>query len=746
MRRIRLFLVTLVLVVVLLSAPVSVVGASSNPDFEVYLPENIVEPGEETELDLEIRNAAPEDNDTAPGEDPQDEARNVVVTLEDGDAPISVKTDETPIRSMSGDSLTSESFTVAVDEDAEAGTYEADVEIEYVYTTGSGMEWSETETETVEIVVEERARFSAVTNDSGLSVGETGTVSIDLENQGEEMASDAVVTVDSPSSELDALGENVEQHVGDWDEGENVTVDADFTVSEEAIARTYPIDVTVEFRDDDGVDQTSRELRVGAEATPDASFVAETVDSKLIVGDSGDVSVAVENTRGYDVEDAVVTLEPSDPDLEASEDWTEQYVGDWKAGETVTIDGRFALDEDAVARSYSVSAVVDYRLNGTERTSREMRVGADALDSQSFGVENVESTLRVGDDGTVNGTLVNEGPEPVENAVVHIDGEDIVAGADGFDLDSGGEPGIDLGPNVFARETQYAVGDLEVGEEASFDLWLGVSDEGEPGPRLLELDVRYRTLDDDVRMSEPVDATVEIAESREEFGVEAVDAELDAGETERLELEVTNTDDQTLRDVEAKLFTSDPLEDGGDDAFIPELEPGESTTVAFEVTAEDGATPQTYPVRVDFQYEDDRGDLQLSDTYRVPVTVVEPDGGIVSAWLLAALGGLLAAAAGGWWYVSARRSGTDHDIELPAWIPGGDDGGEDDPAADADGASDSLEFDEGSLAGDAGLEDDPLVDDLGLEEDDQTDGESASFPAGEELSPDEHRSRSGDDG
>ena len=115
MRRIRLLLVILVLAVVLLSAPVSVVGASSSPDFEVYLPENIVEPGEETDLDLEIRNAAPEDNDTAPGEDPQDEARNVVVTLEDGDAPISVKTDETPIRSMSGDSLTSESFTVAVD-------------------------------------------------------------------------------------------------------------------------------------------------------------------------------------------------------------------------------------------------------------------------------------------------------------------------------------------------------------------------------------------------------------------------------------------------------------------------------------------------------------------------------------------------------------------------------------------------------------------------------------------------------
>jgi hypothetical protein len=35
-----------------------------------------------------------------------------------------------------------------------------------------------------------------------------------------------------------------------------------------------------------------------------------------------------------------------------------------------------------------------------------------------------------------------------------------------------------------------------------------------------------------------------------------------------------------------------------------------------------------YPVSVDFQYVDDGGETRLSKSYRRPVTVVEPSGGL----------------------------------------------------------------------------------------------------------------------
>ncbi|GEM_PF-272637 len=794
MRRIRVVGV-LVLVLVFLSVPSAfVASASSAPDFEVYLPENVVEPGEETVLELEVRNAASPDEDADPGDIPEDEARAVTVTLEGGDAPISVKTAETPMPTMSSESLFSESFTVAVDEDAEAGVYEADVEIEYTYTASNGLERTETETETVEVVVEDRARFAGETVDSELTVGETGEVSIELTNEGVENASDAVVAVDSPAAELEAIDEDVEQHVGEWGVGETVTIDAGFSVSGDAIARTYPVDATVDFRDDDGVDRTSREIRVGAPTNTDASFVSSGVDSRLVVGETGDVSVELTNQRDDDVTDAVVELGSPDADLEdvgedaevyvgdweagetrtvssgfalseeaqagtypitatvdfradgadrtsrevtvgaeaatrsfeaealdsrlvvgdtgnvsleitnvrdhpvedASvqvsspdpaldplEEVTEKYVGDWEAGETRTVETRFDLSADAPAGTYPVTAVVDFRADGSDRLSREVRTGVEAADSQSFSLEDVESDLRVGEDGIVTGTVVNDGPEPVENVVVQVDddGEEIVP-----EIDSG--PG--LGPNVFARETQYAVGDLEVGEKASFDLSFGITDEGEPGPRLLELDVRYRNADDDVRTGDPVDATVEVGDSRDEFTVEATNATIETGDTDRLELEVTNVYDEPLSDIEAKLFTNAPLEDGDDEAFVPELEPGASTTVVFELSAEEDATPQTYPVRVDFQYEED-GDRKLSDTYRVPVTVAEPEGGVPIALVVAALTGLGALFALAWWFrdpLGERLDGVPDvgrvsNLSLPGW-GAEDDGERTDPAGDDD--------------------------------------------------------------
>ncbi|ARS90484.1 hypothetical protein B1756_12595 [Natrarchaeobaculum aegyptiacum] len=521
------------------------VSASSTPDFEVYTPENIVEPGEETSFELELRNAASaeEESDTDPGDIPTTEARDVTVTLDGDGGPVEVKSDETPMPTMSAQALFSETFTIAVDEDADAGVHEVDVEIEYTRSTSSGAERSETETETIEVVVADEARFEAGTVTSDLVVGDRGLVAIELENTGAD-ASDAVVRFDSPDENLEAL---------------------------------RPV----------------------------------TEDSEL-------------ETQG-----------------------SRAYVGDWDAGENRTVVVAMELADDAVARTYPVSATVQFRdEEGVDRTAREVRVGARAAHEQSFAVEQLESDLYVGEDGTVTGNVTNEGPHAVDGAVV------VIADRGSVDL----VPHFDdrLGPtsNVYPRETHYAVGSLEPGESAPFEFRLGVGSEAEPGPRVLEADVRYRNADGDVRMTnEPVDLTLDVQPDRDEFAVEPVDSTQTLGETRVVKLEVTNRLEETVTDVEANVYTDDPLDDEGDDPLIPVLEPGETATVAVEVSVADDATPQTYPLRVDFRYDDERSNSQLTDTYRVPIEVVEPDDGPISALGLAvALLTLGAATAVGWRY------------------------------------------------------------------------------------------------
>jgi hypothetical protein len=91
-------------------------------------------------------------------------------------------------------------------------------------------------------------------------------------------------------------------------------------------------------------------------------------------------------------------------------------------------------------------------------------------------------------------------------------------------------------------------------------------------------------------------------------------------------IQVTNNDDRALRNVDARAFVDSPLSVDDDQAFVPRLAPNESATIRFSVSADGGALPATYPLSLDFQYETPDGESKLSDTYEVPVRVVEPEG------------------------------------------------------------------------------------------------------------------------
>jgi len=85
------------------------------------------------------------------------------------------------------------------------------------------------------------------------------------------------------------------------------------------------------------------------------------------------------------------------------------------------------------------------------------------------------------------------------------------------------------------------------------------------------------------------------------------------------------------------LFTDDPLSSDDNEAFAASLEPGESTTMTFTLSAAGGATIKTYPVSLDFRYDDADGDSQLSDTYRAAVTLTQGGGGLPLGTILVAV-------------------------------------------------------------------------------------------------------------
>jgi hypothetical protein len=498
--------VTLLLVVGLVLAP-GVALAVEDPSFEAYVPEPTLQPGEPTQVTVQLVNDADEQARTA---------RNVRVTMRAGDTPITVHSGTRLVGPMPDGEPRDVAFSVTVPRNASAGTYQLPLHVEYEYGDG------ETGTQTVyaTVRVEERARFAVVNASTDAPVGGTGTVSLTLKHVGESVATDARVVLESGS--------------------------------------------------------------------PDLAF-----------GESASAS---------------------------------RFVGEWKPGETRTVEYRARVASGADQRRYALQATVAYDdENGTARQYGPVALGVTPRAEQSFTLSNVDAALRVGEEGSVTATVVNEGPEPARDAVVVFTTQN---------------------PNVHALETEYALGTLAPNESAEFELPVEVTESAEAGPRQFTYRVEYRNRDGETRRSDPLTARVTVAEVRDLFAVEPADASLSAGETGVVAVTVTNRGDETLRDIRAKAFASDPLSLQEDEAFVRELEPGESVELRFRVSVAGDALPQDYALETDFQYETADGDTELSDTYRVPVSVTESDGGGTPlAALLVAAAVLALAAVGGWvWF------------------------------------------------------------------------------------------------
>jgi len=358
-----------------------------------------------------------------------------------------------------------------------------------------------------------------------------------------------------------------------------------------------------------------------------ARFRVVETGADVQIGGSGTATVSVRNVGTATAREASIRLTSANEDLRFGEAaTTESFVGDWSPGETKTATVPVTVDEDAERRDYTVTGRVSYTdADGILRSSTEFRSSVRPLAEQSFSLSNVDATLRVDAEGTVTGTVTNDGPLTATDAVVAF------------------RP---VSPNFDASETEFAVPDLAPGESAPFSFDVEVSSAADPGSRQLRFVVEYRTEDGDERTSDALPARIEVAPQRDAFAVERVNATVSAGGSDRLTLRVTNVDDETLSDISAKLFVDDPLSTSDDEAFVGRLAPGETAEISFEMAAAGSAFPKDYPVSVDFEYDRPDGTTELSDTFRLPVTVEERRRGTLPFGVLIVVGAAVLVGAG----------------------------------------------------------------------------------------------------
>lgn len=475
--------------------------------------------------------------------------------------------------------------------------------------------------------------LSFTLSDNQVEPGETAVLAVGVSNVGEIDISDSAAAeqrvttargltlrMESGNAPLEVRTQRV--GLGSLADGGFTAAEFEVEVDEDADPGTYRVPVTVSYTYTSDVtstttstgktisDYSDREVtetvRLTVRVTEESQFEVVNATTDAGIGGSGDVELTIENTGSAVASDASLSLQSTDVDLTfGGQPTAESYVGEWAPGERKS----FVFSSEVAAgieqRSLGITATIDYEdRNGAEARTR-LATGVVPEPEQEFALESTDATLRVGEEGSLSGTLLNDGPGDAENAVLVL------------------QP---TSSSIDAVETEYALGDLPAGESAEFQFEVDVSSEARDGPRQFTYRVQYESSDGTTKESDALFTRHEVGPQREVFDVNA-DTTVAAGDSTTLEVEVTNNGDEELTDISAKLFADSPVSVGDDEAFVDSIPPGETATVTFQISAAGSATPKVYPVSLDFQYDEPDGDTKLSDTYKIPVTITESQGG-----------------------------------------------------------------------------------------------------------------------
>lgn len=541
---------------------------------------------------------------TITNEGPAD-AESAVLVFAGNGSDVMPRQSEVVLGDLEDDESTDFAYPVAVREGAPPGERQVPFVVQYQNEAGNTV-GSEQLNAQVEID-EADADFTVTDVDSELEPGETGIVEVTLENQGESVT-DATVSLQSISPNI-VFGQaaNTSVFVGDWDDGETKTVEVRATATGTATEGEYPVQVSIAYTEEDN-DQPPRAgpITFGVEVgDSDDDFAVTDVDSDLEPGESGTVEVTLEN-EDEDLTDATIDLQTLSPAITFGRTANASvFVGDWEEGETRTIEVRASVARDATEGEYPVQASVSYTEADDNRRGRAGPFAFGATVGQSaddFAVTDVNSTVPIGDQGTVRVTLRNDEENATESTV----------SLQSLSAD------LSLGPA--ANATQF-VGDWEEGERRTVAFEVTASNRTERRSYPFQTSVSYTDTSNQRTQDGPY--TIGVQPLREQaFTLGNATSNLSVGEEGRVSVTVTNEGPQAARNAVVQLSGgSQNINLLQEEVAIGTLAAGETATVSFPVEVSESAEAGQQQFSFEVEYNNQEGEPRTSESLNAQVEI-----------------------------------------------------------------------------------------------------------------------------
>ncbi|RPJ54189.1 MAG: S-layer protein [Methanobacteriota archaeon] len=329
-------------------------------------------PGAEVQLPIVIQNSGLNelkivDPTIITREDQPNTAKLVTVNLSKGNAPVTIKTDPQMIGDVAGGASATATFTVLIAKDALAGTYVVPLTLTYTYLETAEqygtdsmryMYREKTISAPLKVTVTSNARLAVLDAEvEHLNVGTEGFLTLTLKNTGSEHATKTVAKVArNDNSPLTPTDSSV--YIGDFAPGSTATCTYKVSVSSNAEAQVYPLNVLLEYEKEDGTSAQSDTVTIGVPVGGKIEFAVVSTGVSAAPGERKVIEVQYKNVGAATAYNAQARLSAVDP-FTSGDDTA--YLGDMAPGQTSTARFEVSVDAGATEKDYGLDSEIRYR-------------------------------------------------------------------------------------------------------------------------------------------------------------------------------------------------------------------------------------------------------------------------------------------------------------------------------------------------------------------------------------------------
>ena len=333
---------------------------------------NEFSPGTEVNLPIAIQNSGLLDyvftypNQITPADLPNT-AKLMTVTLGPGDSPLVVKSDPQLVGDLLGGKNLVATFKVKIPSDTAGEFYTLPLTVQYTYLdhadqygTDALQYFYRTTTKSIDVPVRIRQEvIPGVQSVSGsdLNAGTQGFLDITLKNTGNLNGTEAtVMLIQNGKSPVVPVASSV--FIGDFPKNAVIPLSYKVSVAKDAEASTYPINLTVSYKNAEGTLLTSNPIIVGVPVAGKINFTVVSPPAQFNPGVKKTMMVTYQNSGSAQVYGAQAYIFTTDP-FTTTDDAS--YLGDIAPGETKNAYFDINVNSDAPVKDYAIDSEIRYR-------------------------------------------------------------------------------------------------------------------------------------------------------------------------------------------------------------------------------------------------------------------------------------------------------------------------------------------------------------------------------------------------